>query len=111
MEKVEERIRIDYDLIHRIEGKYGSLINCPEDEELLLRLREVMGVTKHLDKYSKDIVEELREERNITGEYLGRCLGYTDGWYNKFMKSDQFYETQVEKIAEYFGVEKSYLMN
>ena len=39
-----ERGYIDYELIYKIEGKYGSLIDCPEEDEDLKELRRKLKV-------------------------------------------------------------------
>ena len=39
-----ERGKIDYGLIYKIEGKYGSLTNCPEEDEDLKELRRKLKV-------------------------------------------------------------------
>lgn len=44
---------IDYKLIYKIEGKYGSLANCPEDCEYLRELRKKMNVNLGMAKYPR----------------------------------------------------------
>ena len=43
--KPRKRITIeDYDLVHKIEHKYGALENCPDNEPMLLQLRKDWGL-------------------------------------------------------------------
>lgn len=42
------RGEIDYGLIYKIEGKYGSLIDCPEDDEDLKELRRKLNVGEEI---------------------------------------------------------------
>ena len=41
---------IDYKLIYKIEGKYGSLANCPEEDEDLQELRSKLKGEKVVNK-------------------------------------------------------------
>lgn len=49
-----ERGVIDYDLIHKIENKYESLMDCPEDDKDLQEVRSKLNV-----KVSAEYREEL----------------------------------------------------
>ena len=43
-----ERGKIDYELIYKIEGKYGSLTDCPEEDEDLKKLRRKLKVGEEI---------------------------------------------------------------
>lgn len=43
-----ERGYVDYELIYKIEGKYGSLTSCPEDDEDLKKLRRKLKVGEEI---------------------------------------------------------------
>lgn len=84
-----------------------GLRGVPEDDERLMRIREIVGATKNTQFtiYDKQKVEELRIEHGYSGNQISELMGYGRSWYNgTFKKSESFPDCHARKLAEIFGV-------
>lgn len=84
-----------------------GLRGVPEDDERLMRIREIVGAKQNIQFtiYDKQKVEELRIEHGYSGNQISELMGYGRSWYNgTFKKSESFSDFHARKLAEIFGV-------
>lgn len=85
----------------------GGLSGVSEDDERLMRIREIVGAKKNIQFtiYDKQKVEELRIKSGYSGNQISELMGYGRSWYNgTFKKSERFPDFHARKLAEIFGV-------
>lgn len=105
----------DMELIHQIEDEFGTLLDCPDDHPTLLKLRERLDIGEDQGQYhevsehNKQIAEQLRSEHGISGRNLSLELGYSGGWFHKFIEGDSLCTLEhIEQFAEFFNVGYDY---
>ena len=57
-----KKVRLDYDLIHKIERNYGNIRDCPEDDKDLQKLRRALGV-KVSQAYRAELWREMMKNK------------------------------------------------
>lgn len=84
-----------------------GLKGVPEDDERLMRIREIVGAArkKQTTIYDKQKVEKLRIKHGYSGNHMSELMGYGRSWYNgTFKKNERFPDFHARKLAEIFGV-------
>ena len=85
-----------------------GLRGVSEDDERLMRIREIVGAKPNIQFtiYDKRKVEELRIKHGYSGNQISELMGYGRSWYNgTFKKNERFPDFHARKLAEIFGVD------
>lgn len=99
----------DMKLIQAIEYEHGTLVKCPEEDPLLIRLRKRMGIGENWrPSYNKKKIEGLRRRFKMSNQELSLALGYSKQWYTNFYRSGKFKAHHAKRMADYFGLEMAY---